>query len=161
MILSMPAFKLTKFLPFLFLFLLLTAAAVGWILISRIKNFSSVGTLGKTITAAPSLVPAAKSEEKTEFILGNLLYPGAKTIRLSGDSLYLKSSDSPERIAVWYKERIGQMKMAINNFVQTNVNGKTANLLNAADERGKITVEINRRDSEAQTEISVNITAFK
>lgn len=153
--------KLRKLKPLLFVFLFLAAAAVGWTLISQIKALSPAGILLGTISPVPSVASTKGSEEKTDFVLGNLLYPGAETVRLSGNRVNLKSTDSPEAITNWYKERISQMKMGINNFVQTSANGKTVNLLNAADERGKITVEISRQSSEERTDISVSIASFK
>lgn len=152
------ASRLVKFKPFLFIFLLLAAAVVAGVIISQIKVLKSSGAgLDKKVI---SPVPSPPKKEKIDFVLGNLLYPGSETIRLDGNRIYLKSPDSPETITSWYQERIGRMNLGINNFVRTSANGEVVNLLNAADERGKVRVEIDRNASDSRTNINVTINGF-
>lgn len=135
--------------------LILLASLVAWRLISRTRKLTASNSL---ISSTKVLSPTPESD--TTFSLGNLIYPNSETIRLEGNTIYLKSTDSPEAITNWYKTKISSLGMAINNFVQTNTNGSILNLLNGADQRGKIGVEIKKNSTDAKIDITVSISSF-
>ena len=108
--------------------------------------------------ATPTLLPTATpTPASPQLVLADFQYPGAETTRLTGQSLYLKSTDEVGAITNWYRARIESLKMNLKNFIQTTVNGEASHQLTAADERGKIKVLIEKKKSENNTQITVTI----
>ena len=84
------------------------------------------------------------------------IYPGSVIINSNYEMLKLKSSDNPDTITQWYKEKIKNAGMNVNSFVTTKTNGNVLNKLSAADEAIEIKVEIKKQASDSKVEISVN-----
>lgn len=133
------------------------AIAVGKITFSRLPS-TTVRQLASKAEPTPSVLPPSPTPFVLELVLGDFYYPGAKTTRLSGSKVYLKSTDEVEKITSWYKTKISALKMNLRNFVQTNTNGSFSHQLTAADEKEKIEVLINRGQGEKETEITVSIS---
>jgi len=62
------------------------------------------------------------------------------------------------QLPIWHKEKITSMGMNAKSFVQTNTNGNILNKLVSANGETKVSIEISKNGSEAQTKISINIS---
>lgn len=82
-------------------------------------------------------------------------YPSSSVKEESGSRLSLESSDNPNTITNWYKEKIASLGMNAKSFVQTNTNGNILNKLAAAKSGFKISVEISKKNNEEKIEILV------
>lgn len=87
--------------------------------------------------------------------LANLKYPNSSVEKLEDHKLTLRSFDSPERIASWYKEKINSLGMSTttSNIVVTN--GNVANQLVGADLTGTIGVDITKGTNDKASKILV------
>lgn len=111
-------------------------------------------TLAPTVTStsAPSSVPSP-----TQSNINSFIYPGS--IKVSGErnSLVLQSTDDPQAITNWYKEKINSIGMNAKSFVQTNANGNILNKLVGAKSGFKISIEISKKSNEENVKISVSL----
>ncbi len=103
---------------------------------------------------------ALPKEEEADFSLADWRYPGAEALKLSGDSLTLKSSDSAKEIADWYKKKIADLNLSINNFIQTDTNGEIESQLTGSGRRKKVKVEISRTAADPRTMITISISGL-
>jgi hypothetical protein len=88
--------------------------------------------------------------------LNQFRYPNGKTISSSSSEIKMESSDSPEKITDWYKEKIKSLGMNTQSFVSTNTNNNVLNSLAAAGQGINIKIEIKRDAGSSFT--SINIT---
>lgn len=79
-------------------------------------------------------------------------YPGS-----TGNGNHWQSSDSPQVITDWYKNKIKTLNLNATSFVQTNTNNNVLNKLVAANGSTKVAIEITKDASSSQTSISVNL----
>lgn len=77
-------------------------------------------------------------------LLSEYLYPGAKIVNQDSSGLELKTSDDPEGITDWYKEKIISQGMNVKTFVSTKTNGNVLNKLLGATSEKEVRVEIEK-----------------
>lgn len=83
------------------------------------------------------------------------VYPNAEEQSANGNTLYVKSSDDPDRITDWYKEQIAGLGMKTKTFVKTTSNGNIFNKLVGVNESSSVTVEITKNAEEAAVSITI------
>lgn len=103
-------------------------------------------------TPSPTPIPAGS---QASGIKSSLFYPGASIISQSSNEFVLQSSDSPDTITPWYKEKIKSMGMSSKSFVTTKTNGNVLNKLVGADGKNEIRVEISKQANESITVIKL------
>lgn len=106
------------------------------------------------IVETPSLTPSPTTSQ-TLGTKSSLFYPGASIISQSNNEFVLQSSDSPDTITPWYKEKIRSMGMTSKSFVVTKTNGNVLNKLVGADGKNEIRVEISKQANESITLIKL------
>lgn len=79
-------------------------------------------------------------------------YPGS--IKVSG-SVYT-TTDSPQTVTDWYKDKIRQSGMQTTTFVQNSVNGNINNVLVGSNGDRDVRVTIKKSPSSATTEITLS-----
>lgn len=95
------------------------------------------------ITHTPS--PTQKSTD------ASFIYPNSNSL---GGDLY-ESTDSPNTITAWYKEKINKENMNATSFVTTNTNDNIKNVLAFANEHKNMQVEITKNASDSKTKIVI------
>ncbi len=125
-------------------------------------SFESKEEMGNTSTPIPTSTPTLPVSTTTpltpkpqETNINEYTYPGSVIISANGPTMKLTSSDDPDMITQWYKEKIKNAGMNVSNFVTTKTNGNVLNKLSAADGMVEIRVEIIKQASESKVEISV------
>lgn len=88
--------------------------------------------------------------------LQSLTYPNSVVISSNFFGVSLESTDNPQTITNWYKEKIKAMGLNANSFVQTNANDNVLNKLVASNGKVKISVEIKKQSNDPVTKISVS-----
>lgn len=106
------------------------------------------GTPSPTSTNSPSSLSLS---------LDVFLYPNSKLTKKEGNTLTLESSDSPQRITDWYKEKIKSLGMSAKSFVQTSTNGNVLNKLAGSDGTVEVNAEIKKQNNESQATITVSV----
>lgn len=79
-------------------------------------------------------------------------YPGAIKV---GNNTY-QTSDSPEKVTDWYKNKIRAMNFNLNTFITTNANDQVKNRLTGSGNGSKIDIQINKLSSSSSCEIVLN-----
>lgn len=102
-----------------------------------------------TPTASPSPTATPTPPQKQS---GDFIYPNSKN---TGGENY-ESTDDPDVITNWYKEKIKGMGMNIKTFVTTKTNGNVLNKLAGATSERNFQVEIGRKEGEAVTKIKIS-----
>jgi len=85
----------------------------------------------------------------------SFVYPGSIILNQSGNEATLQSTDDPQAITNWYKEKIISAGVNAKSFVTTNTNGNILNKLAGAKSGFKISVEISKKSNESVVKISV------
>lgn len=83
-------------------------------------------------------------------------YPDAKSISFDSSRLIFESSDDPQTITDWYKNKIESKGFSRKSFSQTKVNNNVYNILSASDGKREITIEIKKESSDPKTKITIN-----
>lgn len=113
----------------------------------------------QTPEATPTNVPTPKQNEVPQANnttnLNDYIYPKAVEKEKGQNSIKLISSDSPDTITDWYKEKIKEKGMNVTSFVVTKTNDNVLNKLAGASSQAKVEVEISRPSGTSQTQISV------
>lgn len=111
-----------------------------------------------TQTPNPTLLsPTLTSASSSQKNIRSFIYPGSTILNQSGDEITLQSTDDPQAITNWYKEKITSMGMNTKSFVQTNTNGNVLNKLAGSDGEHKVEIKISKKNNESAVEISVSI----
>jgi len=115
---------------------------------------------GPTQTPTPSQTPTSIPPTSTPVLspwknISSFVYPGSIILNQSEKEMTLQSTDDPQVITNWYKEKITGMGMNAKSFVQTNTNGNILNKLAGAKSGFKISVEISKKSNEGNVKISV------
>lgn len=100
----------------------------------------------------PSIFTSPKNE------ISDFVYPNSKINSQNNDSLNLESSDSPQTITDWYKNKIQGLGMSAKSFIQTNTNGNVLNKLVASNGRQETSVEITKSSGQNSVIISVKLS---
>lgn len=109
-----------------------------------------------TLTPSPSkiynlITPTVQS-------YSDLQYPNSRQAGSNDASLIFESSDDPDLITNWYKEKIRNLGMNSKSFVQTKTNGNVLNKLVGARGDKEVRVEIVKKNDESVTKITVSTT---
>lgn len=111
---------------------------------------------------APSSTPSATSPpvkvNPPLFDINALRYPNSLANEQSADHLSLQSTDSPDAITTWYKERIISLGANVKTFVTTKTNDNVLNNLTGATGKAKITVKITQ--PAGVSIVSIDVTVF-
>lgn len=107
-------------------------------------------SLSPTSTIKPTTTPTS-SPTSAQSSLISFVYPGSKS--LGGDSY--SSSDDPEVITNWYKEKINSQGYSSKSFVTTKTNDKVLNKLSAAKNNKNILIEISRENKNSESIITI------
>lgn len=86
----------------------------------------------------------------------SLVYPNAIVI-ISSDDLLMESTDDPDVISEWYKNKIKSMGFNVKSFVATKTNGNVENVFVGAKSGSEIRVTITKNAEELKTRIVVAI----
>ena len=108
-----------------------------------------------TPTVIPTNIPSPTISTKTKENVLDFFYPGATQISFDDDRLILESSDDPEEITDWYKEKFDSFGMRAKAFSQTNVNGNVVNKLVGDNGTIEIRVEITKKKNQQNSKIVV------
>lgn len=123
-------------------------------------------TISPTLTSSPTLIPTAiptvlptsiPTPPPVKTNISSFIYPNSVKISIDASSVILQSSDDPQIITNWYKERITIMGMNAKSFVQTNTNGNVLNKLVAANSGLKVSVTVSKKNNQSSVEIAVSI----
>lgn len=108
----------------------------------------------------PPLVPAFSptSTAPASNNLADYIYPGAAVLSSSGQSLSLTSSDNPDQVTNWYKEKIKNMGFSSKAFAETRANDKVLNKLTGDNGQLSIAIEIAKDSAESAVTIQVSLT---
>ena len=102
--------------------------------------------------------PSPKQESSPTSSISDYFYPGSSIKSQSQSSAILESSDNPDKITEWYKDKINSKKMNAVSFVTTSANDSVINQLEAASEDASVSVEIKKEPGSATSVISVSIS---
>jgi hypothetical protein len=109
----------------------------------------------------PTLSPIP-TQSKTSPIDSNLdlwIYPGAAKTTSSNNHLSLESSDNPDKITNWYKDKINSQGMKTQAIAQSNANGNIKNQLSAANTNYEIQITIAKSADQSITKIEISQSA--
>lgn len=110
--------------------------------------------LGESLaTSTPTIPPAPTQSSPTN--PGDFLYPGATIGSQSDSSMTLTSTDDPQTITDWYKNKIKELGMSTRSFVQTKTNDNVHNVLAAAKKSDEVKVTITKNAGESLVSIVV------
>lgn len=130
------------------------------------KNLIKTQTPTPPPTPIPTLTPTIKkrqssptptTKDKDTTTLDNFMYPQSKRISALATRLTLESTDDPQIITDWYKDKIKNLGMNTTAFVQTSTNGNILNKLTGASREVKVEIEIKKKSSESQVLIIVTL----
>ncbi len=113
--------------------------------IPNVKSSSNI-----IITLEPTKTTSSSAIDSQTFI-----YPGAKVISTSG-KVTLESTDSPNTITDWYKNKIKEQGMNTTSFVTTSTNGKILNKLAGANTNKNVEIEITKESNESTVHITIS-----
>lgn len=111
-----------------------------------------------TITSHPVATTTPTNSPTSDFSLEMFRYPNAKTITSSNNQLQLQSSDSPQAITNWYKDKLNSLGYSTTSFVTTNTNDNVENKLAAAGRGKNVQVEIKKSAGDSLVTIKVEVT---
>lgn len=120
----------------------------------KIPNSNSVITqpsIQPNIIISPT--PSANPQPSVTDNINDLQYPESKQI--SSDTW--ESSDSPQTVTEWYKQKIQSLGMNTTSFVQTSTNGNVLNKLVGSDGKEEIEVQITKSNKAQGVEIKLNV----
>lgn len=103
----------------------------------------------------PKYLTPYRFDSSDEYTLDFYRYPNSQLVESDGNQLFLESDDSPEEITSWFKQRIKERNIPINNFVSTRTNGSFFNTLAGKSELETIRIEISKPAFSNKTKISV------
>ena len=101
------------------------------------------------LTIAPTIVPKGT--------IFQLQYPGSTVAASTSTTLILNSSEDPDKITDWYKEKIKAGGYNVKSFVTTKTNGEVLNKLAGANGGGEVNITVSQASVGSNIEISVNL----
>lgn len=118
-----------------------------------VEKFSPTPT--NPLTPTPKITtqpPLASIPEDTD---NSLQYPNSLKIETRGNFSIYESTDPPDQITNWYKEKIKSMNMNAKSFVSTNTNGNILNKLVGVSGNNEIRVEISKNKNSSLVKIKI------
>ena len=111
-----------------------------------------------TPISIPTSIPSTSTPiPSSQINMSSFVYPGSIILNQSGDEMTLQSTDDPQAITNWYKEKITGTGMNAKSFVQTNTNGNVLNKLIGAKAGFKVKIQIEKNSSGNITAIKVSL----
>ena len=120
----------------------------------KIQPSPTVKPFPNLVTVSPSkpvITPSGVSD------VDKFIYPDAKILSRSVNTVELKSYEDPGSVTDWYKEKIKERGMSVTSFVTTSANGNILNKLSGANGNEKVNVEIKRDAGEEFTQIKISL----
>jgi hypothetical protein len=114
-------------------------------------------------TSEPTVAKPTKPTDEVQAPSGNIsefVYPGAKILTQTQNSVTLESLENADKITYWYKDKIVGLGMSVKSFVTTKANDKVLNKLAGADGKREIAVEISKDSGIPTVKISVSLENF-
>jgi hypothetical protein len=102
-------------------------------------------------TASPTKTPTPADPSPAVSNNSTVQYPNSVRI----DNNVFTSTDDPDIITNWYKEKIQNMNMNVRNFVSTKTNGNVLNKLEGADGQSEIKIEITKPSDSSTVKIVI------
>lgn len=113
----------------------------------------SVVPSATTLTTSPAPTPTTVP---TPPAFLNYIYPHAEVTFQTSSKLELESSNDPDAITDWYKNKIRGLGFSAKSFAQTNTNGEVFNKLSAARTGEKIEITIKKDQNASKVTITVD-----
>ena len=92
--------------------------------------------------------------------LTNFYYPGAYVNSSSTEKLELESSDDPNKMTDWYKNKISSLGLHTQTFMKTNANGKVLNKLAGVNGSIEFQIEISKNTTDSRTKITITVSSL-
>jgi len=120
----------------------------------------------------PQVTQTPRPTEKTEVVVptqeptalpvvdNSYVYPNSFNYSKNGNRISLQTSDNPQVVTDWYKDKISSLGFSTQSFVQTNANNNILNKLVAANGEKEIRVEISKDSGNQITEIRLFLQNF-
>lgn len=105
-------------------------------------------------TPTPPLV-TPQTETPAPDTLYAFQYPNSRQTETRENALTFESTDSPQFITDWYKEKIKAEGLNTTSFIQTNTNGNVLNKLAGANGSREIQVEITKKSDSPKVTITL------
>jgi len=108
-------------------------------------------------TATSSPAPTNSPTSLPSPLIGTsaFIYPGARIIASSDSSATLESTENPDKITDWYKEKIKSWGGNVTSFVVTKTNDNVLNKLVGSNGKGEVKVEIKKDSGSSVVKIIV------
>jgi hypothetical protein len=90
----------------------------------------------------------------------DFIYPDSTLISSSPEKISLSSTDNPDTITNWYKDKLKSMNFNINSFITTRANQKTQNKLVSSDSRNSYVVDISQQNTSNPVYITISIAGL-
>lgn len=112
-----------------------------------------------SITPQPTMTttPISTTTPIPQQATGDFIYPGSTKISGDSSSITLQSSDSPQVITNWYKNKIKSMGLSATSFVTTSTNDNVLNKLVASNGTKEVRVEITKKSDSSIVIISLQL----
>jgi hypothetical protein len=107
---------------------------------------------GSTPTTIPEPTVSSGSINLSDF-----QYPGARIVASTDKSLSLESTDDPDKVSDWYKEKLKQKNYNAKSIVETSTNGMILNKFQASGSPGTVTIEITKDANSSTTSVKISM----
>lgn len=104
-----------------------------------------------TVTSHPTPLPTKTLPTR----FSGFVYPNSQIVENNNSKILLVSSDHPDAITDWYKDKIKDMGMNVTSFVVTKTNDNVENKLVGAMNSDKVTVDIIKSSGSSTISITV------
>lgn len=112
-------------------------------------------------TPAPSPTPTTRPTSGVQLqqsiTTSAFMYPNARQERFEDEKIKLETTDNPDAVTDWYKNKIKSFSMSAKSFVQTNTNGNVLNKLVGDNGEIEVRIEITKKANDSVTKISVAV----
>jgi hypothetical protein len=141
--------------------IVIVAAAAGLLQTNKVENSVSFSSPSPAITptASPTSFPtlSPRNNISNQRDISDYIYPNSRVNSRTHDSLDLTSTDNPDTIANWYKDRIKSKNMNVNTFVMTKSNDKVVDKLVGQSQSASVNIEINKEAGDSTVTMKVHI----
>lgn len=112
---------------------------------------SNAADATQTLIPTPASTPISTSIPSTsiptpssKIDISSFVYPGSIILNQSANEMTSQSTNDPQAITNWYREKIISLNMNAKSFVQTNTNGNVLNELVGVSARFKVKIQIEK-----------------
>lgn len=118
---------------------------------------SPIPTSQTKATPKPTIMAQTNTNNSTNNNdLNQFRYPNGKIISSGNTQITIESTDTPNQITDWYKQKIQGLGMNTQSFVSTNTNNNVLNSLAAAGNGINIKIEIRKDAGDSVTTIKIS-----